>query len=112
MHALYCQACSRAKLVNAHVCRTSTFAAPKAFHDHFPHSTLSKKLNENLHGVMFCTLVQALSKLQDRLPSFPTDVALTVMEEELKRPVSEVYSELSPEPVAAASLGQVTSSDI
>ena len=30
------------------------------------------------------------------------------MEEELKRPVTEVFSELSPEPVAAASLGQVS----
>lgn len=51
--------------------------------------------------------LDALSELQDRLPSFPTPIAMTVIEEELGRPVSEVYSELSPEPVAAASLGQV-----
>lgn len=44
--------------------------------------------------------------LQDRLPSFPTPVALSVIEEELKRPVEEVFVGLSPEPVAAASLGQ------
>lgn len=51
--------------------------------------------------------LDALAELQDRLPSFPTPIAMTVIEEELGRPVSEVYSELSPEPVAAASLGQV-----
>lgn len=51
--------------------------------------------------------LDALAELQDRLPSFPTPIAMTVIEEELGRPVSEVYSQLSPEPVAAASLGQV-----
>ena len=52
-------------------------------------------------------VLQTLSSLQDRLPSFPTSIAMSVIEEELKRPVGEVYLELSPEPVAAASLGQV-----
>lgn len=51
--------------------------------------------------------LDALAELQDRLPSFPTAIAMTVIEEELGRPVSEVYSQLSAEPVAAASLGQV-----
>lgn len=32
-----------------------------------------------------------------------------VMQEELGRPVGEVFSEITPEPVAAASLGQVRS---
>lgn len=51
--------------------------------------------------------LEALSQLQDRLPSFPTPVAHALIEEELGAPVSEIYSYLSPEPVAAASLGQV-----
>lgn len=51
--------------------------------------------------------LDALAQLQDRLPSFPTPVAHALIEEELGRPVDEVYSYLSPEPVAAASLGQV-----
>jgi len=51
--------------------------------------------------------LNALSQLQDRLPSFPTRVAHAVIEEELGRPIHEVYSHLSEEPVAAASLGQV-----
>lgn len=51
--------------------------------------------------------LDALAQLQDRLPSFPTPVAHALIEEELGRPVDEIYSYLSPEPVAAASLGQV-----
>lgn len=51
--------------------------------------------------------LEALSELQDRLPSFPSSIAFEVMQEELGRPVSEVYSEITAEPVAAASLGQV-----
>lgn len=34
-----------------------------------------------------------------------------VIQEELGRPVGEVYSEITPEPVAAASLGQVRGMD-
>lgn len=51
--------------------------------------------------------LDALARLQDRLPSFPTSVAHAVIEEELGRPISDIYSKLSTEPVAAASLGQV-----
>lgn len=51
--------------------------------------------------------LDALSQLQDRLPSFPTPVAYAVIEEELGLPVDTIFSSLSAEPVAAASLGQV-----
>jgi ABC1 atypical kinase-like domain len=51
--------------------------------------------------------LESLAMLQDRLQSFPTPIALAVIEEELGCPIEEVFSELSPEPVAAASLGQV-----
>lgn len=51
--------------------------------------------------------MDALSNLQDRLPTFPSSIAYALIEEELGRPVNEVFSELSLEPVAAASLGQV-----
>eukprot|EP00803_Ostreobium_quekettii_P009098 evm.model.scf_330.1 EVM.evm.TU.scf_330.1 scf_330:441-5212(-) len=48
-----------------------------------------------------------LQRLCDKVPSFPSDVAMKVIEEELGRPVSEIYDDLTPEPIAAASLGQV-----
>ena len=51
--------------------------------------------------------LETLSELQDRLPSFPNEIAFAVVEEELGVPVSSVYSQLSEQPVAAASLGQV-----
>jgi predicted unusual protein kinase regulating ubiquinone biosynthesis (AarF/ABC1/UbiB family) len=51
--------------------------------------------------------LEELTKLQDQLPPFPTTIAFNIIERELDRSVSEVYGEISPQPVAAASLGQV-----
>ncbi|PSB09482.1 hypothetical protein C7B76_25240 [filamentous cyanobacterium CCP2] len=51
--------------------------------------------------------LEELTKLQDQLPPFPTSIAFNIIERELDRSVSEVYREISPQPVAAASLGQV-----
>ncbi|KAK8674160.1 hypothetical protein V6N13_112456 [Hibiscus sabdariffa] len=48
-----------------------------------------------------------LQKLCDKVPSFPNDIAMTLIEEELGQPWQEIYSELSPLPIAAASLRQV-----
>jgi len=51
--------------------------------------------------------LEELTKLQDQLPSFPSEEAFACIEAELGRPISEIYAQISPEPVAAASLGQV-----
>ncbi|MEA5513547.1 AarF/ABC1/UbiB kinase family protein [Nodularia sp. UHCC 0506] len=51
--------------------------------------------------------LEELIKLQDQLPPFDNAIAYQIIETELDRPISDVYSELSPSPVAAASLGQV-----
>ncbi|GFS46720.1 protein kinase superfamily protein [Actinidia rufa] len=48
-----------------------------------------------------------LSLLQDRITPFSTEVAFNTIEQELGLPIDELFSEVSPEPVAAASLGQV-----
>lgn len=48
-----------------------------------------------------------LTKLQDQLPPFPTEIAFSIIERELDRSIEETYSQISAEPVAAASLGQV-----
>jgi predicted unusual protein kinase regulating ubiquinone biosynthesis (AarF/ABC1/UbiB family) len=48
-----------------------------------------------------------LIKLQDQLPPFDNELAMQIIETQLKQSVEELYKEISPRPVAAASLGQV-----
>ncbi len=48
-----------------------------------------------------------LTQLQDQLPAFPNEIAFHFIEEELGAHPSALYAELSPNPVSAASLGQV-----
>ncbi|KAJ9675450.1 hypothetical protein PVL29_024394 [Vitis rotundifolia] len=48
-----------------------------------------------------------LSLLQDRITPFSNEVAFNTIERELGLPIDKLFSEISPEPVAAASLGQV-----
>lgn len=53
------------------------------------------------------TYLDELSLLQDQITPFSTEVAFNMIEDELGLPIDELFSEISPEPVAAASLGQV-----
>lgn len=46
-------------------------------------------------------------KLQDQLPAFSNEIAMRFIEEEIGQSPEDVYAYLSPEPIAAASLGQV-----
>ncbi|KAG2665476.1 hypothetical protein I3760_15G009700 [Carya illinoinensis] len=48
-----------------------------------------------------------LSLLQDQISPFSTEVAFNTIEKELGLPLDDIFSEISPEPIAAASLGQV-----
>ncbi|MFB2646852.1 ABC1 kinase family protein [Raphidiopsis sp. BLCC-F218] len=84
-------------------------------------ATQLRKLLTNL-GPTFIKVGQALStrpdlirkdfleelvKLQDQLPPFDHYIALSIIETELNRSIDEIFTKLSPQPVAAASLGQV-----
>ena len=51
--------------------------------------------------------LEELAKLQDQLPPFDNALAHQFIQEELGAAPSEIYAELTPDPVAAASLGQV-----
>ncbi len=51
--------------------------------------------------------LEELTRLQDQLPPFPNAVAYQFIEEELGDRPEQIYAELSPQPIAAASLGQV-----
>jgi predicted unusual protein kinase regulating ubiquinone biosynthesis (AarF/ABC1/UbiB family) len=51
--------------------------------------------------------LEELAKLQDQLPPFDNAVAYQFIQEELGALPADIYAELTPNPVAAASLGQV-----
>ncbi|BAZ87424.1 ABC1 kinase family protein [Dolichospermum compactum] len=51
--------------------------------------------------------LEELTRLQDQLPAFPNEIAYQFIKEELGATPSEIYAELSSQPIAAASLGQV-----
>eukprot|EP00178_Gracilaria_changii_P000471 TRINITY_DN1058_c0_g1_i1.p1 TRINITY_DN1058_c0_g1~~TRINITY_DN1058_c0_g1_i1.p1 ORF type:complete len:739 (-),score=110.22 TRINITY_DN1058_c0_g1_i1:11431-13647(-) len=53
-----------------------------------------------------------LQKLQDRLPPFDNETAFRLMEEELGKPVDQIFESIDPIPVAAASIGQVYSATL
>ncbi|MBC6417299.1 MAG: AarF/ABC1/UbiB kinase family protein [Prochloron sp. SP5CPC1] len=51
--------------------------------------------------------LEELIKLQDQLPPFDRVTAFAILETDLNRPHDSIYRQISPQPVAAASLGQV-----
>ncbi|KOO29007.1 ABC-1 domain-containing protein [Chrysochromulina tobinii] len=51
--------------------------------------------------------LQSLEQLQDRVPPFPTATAYSIIQAELGAPLESTFASIGPEPVAAASLGQV-----
>lgn len=52
-------------------------------------------------------LITELAKLQSDVPPFSEEEAQHLVEEELGRPVSEIFAEYSPTPIASASIAQV-----
>lgn len=52
-------------------------------------------------------VIAELSGLQDAVPPEPTPVMLARIERELGRPISQLFEDFDPQPVAAASFGQV-----
>ena len=61
----------------------------------------------NRPDIVRADYMEQLTKLQDDVPAFDNASAFKIMEEELGRPIDEVFSAISPTPIAAASLGQV-----
>ncbi len=49
----------------------------------------------------------AIGTLQDQVPPIPGEAARMVIEAEIGKPLEEIFESFEPEPVAAASLGQV-----
>jgi predicted unusual protein kinase regulating ubiquinone biosynthesis (AarF/ABC1/UbiB family) len=57
--------------------------------------------------ILSAAFLEELSKLQDQIPPFDNEVAHRFIAEELGVAHYDIYDELSPTPIAAASLGQV-----
>src|SRR3989338_4617284 len=51
--------------------------------------------------------VKELEKLQDSVPPFAFSLAKNIVEKELKKPLSAIFSEFKPTPIASASISQV-----
>ncbi|MBI2546516.1 AarF/ABC1/UbiB kinase family protein [Candidatus Woesearchaeota archaeon] len=50
---------------------------------------------------------EEFGKLRDRVKPFPSDIAIRTIQDELKVPLEDVFTTFNPEPLAAASIGQV-----
>lgn len=61
-------------------------------------------MRRDLMPMVFC---EELANLHDHARGFPGEVAMAIIERELGRPISDVFSHLDPTPLAAASIGQV-----
>jgi ubiquinone biosynthesis protein len=57
--------------------------------------------------VFSAELCRELARMQDRATSIPWEEAKALLERELGRPCAEVFDFIEPEPLAAASIGQV-----
>jgi predicted unusual protein kinase regulating ubiquinone biosynthesis (AarF/ABC1/UbiB family) len=61
----------------------------------------------NRPDVVRADFMEELTKLQDDVPAFKTEEAFAIIEKELGKSVKDLFEEITPEPIAAASLGQV-----
>lgn len=52
-------------------------------------------------------IAQELCKLQDKVPPFPSDIALKIVESVFGRSAFEVFAQFDPQPLASASMAQV-----
>lgn len=61
----------------------------------------------NRPDLLPAALIKELEKLQDSVKPFPTEDARHILEEDIKRPLSEIVMEFSDTPLASASIAQV-----
>lgn len=56
--------------------------------------------------------VEELTKLQDKVPAFNYEIVRRIIEQDLAKPVHELFASFDPVPLAAASLGQVHKAEL
>jgi ubiquinone biosynthesis protein len=52
-------------------------------------------------------IADELARLQDRVPPFPSEVAVATIERALRKPLNEIFVSFEHQPVASASIAQV-----
>ena len=57
-------------------------------------------------------LIKELEKLQSAVPPFPSEIAREIIEEELGRPLKDVFAIFEDEPIASASIAQVHGAEL
>ncbi len=57
-------------------------------------------------------IIDALSHLQDRVPPFPGEIAIQMIEKTYQQPVAEIFEDFSVIPLASASIAQVHTASI
>ncbi|CAL5379282.1 unnamed protein product [Camellia sinensis] len=72
-----------------------------------PVDEFSQEVLANRPDIIREDYMNELCILQDDVPPFPNQVAFNIIEEELGQPLEAVFSKISAETIAAASLGQV-----
>jgi predicted unusual protein kinase regulating ubiquinone biosynthesis (AarF/ABC1/UbiB family) len=53
------------------------------------------------------TYIQEFTKLQDKVPAYDTKIAIATIERELEKSIEHVFPSFDPQPISAASMGQV-----
>lgn len=52
-------------------------------------------------------IINELCKLQDQVPSFDSNIAISIIETAYRKPINEIFKDFEYEPIAAASIAQV-----